>query len=93
MDFLIYVFFLTTSSVEVSNKPWYSIPHTRRTLVYTNIIIATGVNAIIYYISILINMISFNDDDANYISLVGGGSLLLGTIPAIFLIETYRRRF
>lgn len=35
----------------------------------------------------------FNDLQANYMSLVGGGSLLIGTIPAIFLMETCGRRF
>ncbi len=54
---------------------------------------ATGVNAIMYYMSILMNTIGFAPDQANYMSLVGGGSLLLGTIPAIFLMETCGRRF
>ena len=53
----------------------------------------TGVNAIMYYMSVLMSQIGFNDEQANYMSLVGGGSLLLGTIPAIFLMETCGRRF
>lgn len=39
------------------------------------------------------SQMGFNDLQANYMSLVGGGSLLIGTIPAIFLMETCGRRF
>jgi hypothetical protein len=53
----------------------------------------TGVNAIMYYMSVLMSQIGFNDYQANYMSLVGGGALLFGTIPAIFLMETCGRRF
>ncbi|KAM3439843.1 hypothetical protein NHJ13734_003505 [Beauveria thailandica] len=82
------------------NYPWmdfFTVPRARRALVYANIMIilgqATGVNGLLYYMSVLMNTIGFNADDANYMSLVGGGSLLLGTIPAIFLMETCGRRF
>jgi hypothetical protein len=53
----------------------------------------TGVNAIMYYMSVLMNQIGFNTEQANYMSLVGGGSLLLGTIPAVLAMEKYGRRF
>lgn len=53
----------------------------------------TGVNAIMYYMSVLMHQIGFNAEDSNYMSLVGGGALLLGTIPAVFLMETCGRRF
>lgn len=53
----------------------------------------SGVNAIMYYMSVLMNQIGFDKKKSNYMSLVGGGSLLLGTIPAIFLMETCGRRF
>jgi len=46
-----------------------------------------------YYMSVLMNQIGFDPAKANYMSLVGGGALLLGTIPAIFLMETCGRRF
>lgn len=74
-----------------------SVPRARRALVYANIMILlgqlTGVNAIMYYMSVLMNQIGFDDEKATYMSLVGGGSLLIGTIPAIFLMETCGRRF
>ncbi|KAK3303143.1 uncharacterized protein B0T15DRAFT_264911 [Chaetomium strumarium] len=80
--------------------PWldfFTVPRARRALVYANIMILlgqlTGVNAIMYYMSVLMNQIGFDDEKANYMSLVGGGSLLIGTIPAIFLMEKYGRRF
>ena len=53
----------------------------------------TGVNAIMYYMSVLMSQIGFDATKANYMSLVGGGSLLLGTIPAILWMETFGRRF
>jgi hypothetical protein len=53
----------------------------------------TGINAIMYYMSVLMSQVGFDTYDATYMSLVGGGSLLIGTIPAIFLMETCGRRF
>ncbi|KAI8934902.1 hypothetical protein NX059_008573 [Plenodomus lindquistii] len=80
--------------------PWmdfFTKPRARRAIIYANIMIFlgqfTGVNAILYYMSVLLSQIGFNTYDATYMSLVGGGSLLIGTIPAIFLMETCGRRF
>lgn len=81
----------------ITNTLFYSVPRARRALIYANIMILlgqlTGVNAIMYYMSVLMNQIGFDKERANYMSLVGGGSLLLGTIPAIFLMERFGRRF
>jgi len=85
-----------------SNKrfPWmdfFTNPRARRALVYANVMILlgqmTGVNGIMSYMSVLMNQIGFDEEKANYMSLVGGGSLLLGTIPAILLMEKYGRRW
>lgn len=80
--------------------PWldfFTKPRARRAIIYANIMIAlgqlTGVNAILYYMSKLMNQIGFDRFQANYMSLVGGGALLIGTIPAVFLMETCGRRF
>ncbi|KAF1943180.1 hypothetical protein EJ02DRAFT_502381 [Clathrospora elynae] len=80
--------------------PWmdfFTKPRARRAIIYANIMIFlgqfTGVNAILYYMSVLMSQIGFDTYDATYMSLVGGGSLLIGTIPAIFLMETCGRRF
>ncbi|CAI6339995.1 unnamed protein product [Periconia digitata] len=82
------------------NYPWmdfFTKPRARRAIVYANIMIFlgqfTGINAIMYFMSVLMHQVGFNTYEANYMSLVGGGSLLLGTIPAIFLMETCGRRF
>lgn len=92
----------TVVSESARNKrfPWLdfiTVPRCRRALIYANIMILlgqlTGVNAIMYYMSTLMNQIGFNAEQANYMSLVGGGSLLIGTIPAIFLMEKFGRRF
>jgi hypothetical protein len=80
--------------------PWmdfFTKPRARRAIIYANIMIFlgqfTGVNAIMYYMSVLMSQVGFDDYNATYMSLVGGGSLLIGTIPAIFLMETCGRRF
>jgi sugar porter (SP) family MFS transporter len=80
--------------------PWmdfFTKPRARRAIVYANIMIFlgqfTGINAIMYYMSVLMHQVGFDTYTANYMSLVGGGSLLIGTIPAIFLMETCGRRF
>ncbi|KAF2085532.1 MFS sugar transporter-like protein [Saccharata proteae CBS 121410] len=80
--------------------PWmdfFTVPRCRRAIIYANIMIFlgqfTGINAIMYYMSTLMSQVGFNDIEANYMSLVGGGSLLLGTLPAVFLMETCGRRF
>jgi sugar porter (SP) family MFS transporter len=80
--------------------PWldfFTVPRARRALIYANVMILlgqlTGVNAIMYYMSVLMNQIGFDREQANYMSLVGGGSLLLGTIPAVLFMERYGRRF
>ncbi|KKY30078.1 putative arabinose-proton symporter [Diaporthe ampelina] len=92
----------TVVSESARNKrfPWmdfFTVPRARRALVYANMMILlgqlTGVNAIMYYMSVLMHQIGFDDEKSNYMSLVGGGSLLIGTIPAIFLMEKFGRRF
>ncbi|KAI1076054.1 general substrate transporter [Whalleya microplaca] len=80
--------------------PWldfFTVPRARRALIYANMMILlgqlTGVNAIMYYMSVLMSQIGFDKFQSTYMSLVGGGSLLIGTIPACFLMERYGRRF
>lgn len=46
-----------------------------------------------YYMGILMRQVGFSDADSTYMSMVGGGALFLGTIPAIFLMERFGRRF
>ena len=52
----------------------------------------TGINAIQYYMATLMTEIGFTAEKSVFMSLVGGGSLLLGTIPAIFFMERFGRR-
>lgn len=42
---------------------------------------------------VLMKQIGFETTDATYMSMVGGGSLFLGTIPAIMFMEKFGRRF
>ncbi|GAB7352580.1 hypothetical protein MBLNU459_g2964t1 [Dothideomycetes sp. NU459] len=83
-----------------SKYPWVDFitkPRARRAIVYANVMIFlgqfTGINAIMYYMSTLMSQLGFDKYQSNYMSLVGGGSLLIGTIPACFYMERAGRRF
>ncbi|KAJ5980132.1 hypothetical protein N7481_007430 [Penicillium waksmanii] len=80
--------------------PWmdfFTKPRARRAIVYANIMIVlgqlTGVNAVMYYMSTLMKNIGFDDKTAIFMSLVGGGSLLFGCIPAVLYMERFGRRY
>lgn len=74
-----------------------TVPRARRSIVYANIMVFlgqfTGINAIMYYMATLMNQIGFTPKQSVFMSLVGGGSLLLGTIPAVLYMERFPRRF
>lgn len=74
----------------------FRVPRNRRALVYSSIMITlgqlTGVNAVMYYMSTLMAKIGFNEKNSVFMSLVGGGSLLIGTIPAILWMDRFGRR-
>ncbi|KAH7408872.1 hypothetical protein BKA64DRAFT_571542 [Cadophora sp. MPI-SDFR-AT-0126] len=76
---------------------FFTVPRARRSIIYANIMVFlgqfTGINAIQYYMATLMQQVGFDDKEAVFMSLVGGGSLLLGTIPAIFYMEKFGRRF
>ena len=76
---------------------FFTEPRARRSIIYGNIMIAlgqlTGINAIMYYMSTLMHQIGFDSKEAVFMSLVGGGSLLLGTIPGVLYMERFGRRF
>ncbi|KAJ5822690.1 hypothetical protein N7447_005030 [Penicillium robsamsonii] len=85
---------------QTKKYPWmdfFTVPRARRAMVYANIMIFlgqfTGVNAVMYYMSTLMQAIGFGDKDAVFMSLVGGGSLLIGTIPAVLYMERFGRRY
>ncbi|KAK9428185.1 hypothetical protein V1505DRAFT_377777 [Lipomyces doorenjongii] len=76
---------------------FFTVPRCRRAIVYANIMIFlgqfTGVNAILYYMSVLMNQIGFSKTNGVFMSLVGGGAILLGTIPALLWVDKTGRRF
>ncbi|KAI9726865.1 MAG: hypothetical protein M1834_001473 [Cirrosporium novae-zelandiae] len=76
---------------------FFTVPRARRALIYANMMIFlgqfTGINAIMYYMSTLMSQIGFSDENSVFMSLVGGGALMLGTIPAILYMERFGRRF
>ncbi|RDW67630.1 fructose transporter 1 [Coleophoma cylindrospora] len=76
---------------------FFTVPRARRAIIYANIMIFlgqfTGINAIQYYMATLMTQVGFDSKQAVFMSLVGGGALLLGTIPAILYMERFGRRF
>ncbi|KAF7870155.1 uncharacterized protein EAF02_009345 [Botrytis sinoallii] len=74
-----------------------TVPRARRAIIYANVMIFlgqfTGINAIQYYMATLMQQVGFSDKEAVFMSLVGGGALLIGTIPAILYMEKFGRRF
>lgn len=76
---------------------FFTNPRARRSIIYANIMIAlgqlTGINAVLYNLSTLFTQIGFSKKDSVFLSLVGGGSLLLGTIPGVLYMEKFGRRF
>ncbi|OOO05897.1 sugar transporter [Aspergillus oryzae] len=76
---------------------FFTNPRARRAMVYANIMIVlgqlTGVNAVMYYMGTLMENIGFDKRNSVFMSLVGGGSLLIGTIPAVMYMEKFGRRY
>ncbi|CZR69200.1 related to myo-inositol transport protein ITR1 [Phialocephala subalpina] len=76
---------------------FFTVPRARRAIIYANIMIFlgqfTGINAIQYYMATLMSQVGFNDKQSVFMSLVGGASLLIGTIPACLYMEKFGRRF
>lgn len=52
-----------------------------------------GINGIIYYMASLMEQVGFNATESTYMSMVGGGALFLGIIPAVLYMERFGRRF
>ncbi|EMG48708.1 hypothetical protein G210_0690 [Candida maltosa Xu316] len=80
-------------------KVWgdlFTIPRNRRALVYGVMMISlgqlTGINAVMYYLSTLMSRIGFTTKNAVFMSLVGGGALLIGTIPGVLYMDKFGRR-
>lgn len=71
-------------------------PRNRRALVYATLMIffgqMTGINAIMYNMSNLMAKMNFNDRESVLMSMVGGGALFFGTIPAVFTMDRFGRR-
>lgn len=85
-----------------NEKPWvryfelFTIPRNRRALVYALMMIMlgqmTGINAVLYNMSALLSKMNFDDRKSVLMSMVGGGALFLGTIPAVLWMDRFGRR-
>lgn len=80
--------------------PWldfFTDGRARRAMIYANVMVFlgqfTGVNAVMYYMGVLMTKIGFDERTSVFMSLVGGGSLLIGTIPAVMYMERFGRRY
>ncbi|GFF35782.1 putative metabolite transport protein YwtG [Aspergillus udagawae] len=87
---------------QANTKKWawldfFTNGRARRAMIYANIMVFlgqfTGVNAVMYYMGVLMTKIGFDDRTSVYMSLVGGGALLIGTIPAVLYMERFGRRY
>ncbi|KAJ5936102.1 hypothetical protein N7454_005400 [Penicillium verhagenii] len=85
---------------QTKKYPWmdfFTNPRARRAIVYANIMIFlgqfTGVNAVMYYMSTLMEAIGFDEKTSVFMSLVGGASLMFGAIPAVLYMERFGRRY
>jgi sugar porter (SP) family MFS transporter len=71
-------------------------PRNRRALVYASAMIffgqMTGINAVMYNMSNLMAKMNFTERESVLMSMVGGGALFLGTIPAVFTMDRFGRR-
>ncbi|RAH56625.1 fructose symporter [Aspergillus piperis CBS 112811] len=86
-----------------ANEKWHQrylevcrTPRNRRALVYATAMIffgqMTGINAVMYNMSNLMAKMNFDDRESVLMSMVGGGALFLGTIPAVFTMDKFGRR-
>lgn len=75
----------STSTIQAW-KELIFVPRNRRALVYAAMMVGlgqlTGINAVMYNFGTLMNQIGFDKKTSVFMSLVGGGALLIGTIPA-----------
>lgn len=86
-----------------ANTAWYqrylevcTYPRNRRALIYASAMIffgqMTGINAVMYNMSNLMAKMNFSDRESVLMSMVGGGALFLGAIPAVFTMDRFGRR-
>lgn len=93
------LFEIKTADQKEKRMAWldfFRVGRARRALIYCNLMMflgqLTGINGIMYYMSTLMAQIGFSDKNAVFMSLVGGGALLIGTIPAILYMDRMGRR-
>lgn len=84
-------------STTASPLAFFTNRRARNGFIHANVMIAlgqlTGINAIMFNMSALMNEVGFDSEKAVFMSLVGGGALLLGTIPGVLYMDKFGRRF
>lgn len=74
----------------------FIVPRDRRAFVYAMMMIMlgqmTGINAVLYNMGQLVAAMSFEARESVLMSMVGGGALMIGTIPALLWMDKFGRR-
>ncbi|KAK4525838.1 hypothetical protein GAYE_SCF17G3747 [Galdieria yellowstonensis] len=89
------------SEKQVSSGRWilldlYRIPYCRKACIHGVLLMFfqqfSGTNSILYFLGSMYRKAGLSIHDSIYISMIGGGSLFLSSIPAIYLVDSYGRR-
>jgi len=93
---------LVLEELEASKTRWILLdfirrPRCRRAVVYAILLQLvvqqfSGINSVLYYMGPLMERTGLSPQDAVYTSLIGGGTMFLSTIPAIYFMDRLGRR-
>ncbi|GJD06430.1 Inositol transporter 1 [Galdieria sulphuraria] len=93
---------LVLEELEASKTRWILLdfirrPRCRRAVVYAILLQLvvqqfSGINSVLYYMGPLMERTGLSAQDAVYTSLIGGGTMFLSTIPAIYFMDRLGRR-
>ncbi|GJQ14579.1 hypothetical protein GpartN1_g6370.t1 [Galdieria partita] len=86
---------------EASKGRWiwldfYRIPYCRKACIHGVLLMFfqqfSGTNSILYFLGSMYRKAGLSVHDSIYISMIGGGTLFLSSIPAIYMVDRYGRR-
>ncbi|GJD11902.1 Putative metabolite transport protein YwtG [Galdieria sulphuraria] len=89
------------SEKEASQDRWilfdlYRIPYCRKACIHGILFMFfqqfSGTNSILYFLGSMYRKAGLSVHDSIYVSMIGGGTLFLSSIPAIYMVDRYGRR-
>eukprot|EP00871_Galdieria_phlegrea_P003277 jgi/Galph1/3950/GphlegSOOS_G2634.1 len=92
---------VVTGELESSRDRWIIVdfirfPYCRKAAIHGTLLMFfqqfSGTNSILYFLGTIYMKAGLSRKDSIYISMIGGGTLFLSSIPAIFLIDRFGRR-